>query len=360
MLWLEWMLSNEGPMHDCSPDQPFVLICDSHGSHLSLEFLRLAKARGVIVIWRPPHTSHVTQGEDVICFGMFKGMLRKATAKAIRLKEFLIAPYNDLRAWAGKTTAVGCSALANSDFVFCVRNAWTASFSPRQCMLAWQVTGLVPFTQHVWWELKAKEELRSNGRERVANGVTGMHAPMELTSHTWERIAGIRNEDGDVDVGELNEQIDGMRQSRHGGRHSTAYWNSFRGMEELLEDRERDELERIAAEQEREERQQERQGSALQTRQQAKVMVDELVQFVIADGGRWRFKHREGRTGAQLKRDHLDAVFIAVGKRPPPGRMEDNVESAQEIMKFDKQTLQFNAVMIWDESKAAWGFFLPQ
>ncbi len=72
-------------------------------------------------------------------------------------------------------------------------------------------------------------------------------------------------------------------------------------------------------------------------------MVDELVQFVMADRGLWRFKHsdREGRTRTQLRRDLLDSVFIDTGKSPAPGSMEDSVEPLQDITKFDRQTLQF-------------------
>ncbi len=103
-----------------------------------------------------------------------------------------------------------------------------------------------------------------------------MCTPVELTTHTW-----------DIDIPALNMQIDGMWQHRHGGgRNSSAYWNSFRGMEELLEDREQDELERNAADQEREGRQQEHQVTALQARQQSKAMDDKLVQMVMADEGR--------------------------------------------------------------------------
>ncbi len=146
----------------------------------------------------------------------------------------------------------------------------------------------VLFMQHVLWELKEKEELRRTGRERVANGVTGMCSPLELSAHTWERIAGIRNKDGNVYIPALNAQIQDMLWLHHGGgRKLLAPWNRFRGMEELLEDRESDELERSAADQEREGRQQEHQVTALQAQQQAKATVDELVQFVLADGGHW-------------------------------------------------------------------------
>ena len=69
---------------------------------------------------------------------------------------------------------------------------------------------------------------------------------------------------------------------------------------------------------------------------------------------------REGRTGAQLLKSHLVAVFTAVGKKVPDGRMEDLVEPAQEIVRFDKQTRTFPATMMWDERENIWKFLVPQ
>ncbi len=50
---------------------------------------------GVVLILWPPHTAHITQGEDVINFVNLKGAIRKQTAKALHQKFHKLAPYND-------------------------------------------------------------------------------------------------------------------------------------------------------------------------------------------------------------------------------------------------------------------------
>jgi transposase-like protein len=58
--------------HDISPTNEYIIICDGHGSHLTVEFLQYAREKGFVIILRPPHTSHISQGEDVIHFRKFK------------------------------------------------------------------------------------------------------------------------------------------------------------------------------------------------------------------------------------------------------------------------------------------------
>ena len=99
--WLQWLLSPAGPFGDASPDNKVVIICDGHGSHLSLEFLQLCRARGVILILRPPHTSHITQGEDVINFFNLKGALCKQTA-LVGAEVLDAYPYNNILAWGSR------------------------------------------------------------------------------------------------------------------------------------------------------------------------------------------------------------------------------------------------------------------
>lgn len=41
-----------------SKDNPSLLICDNHKSHLSIEVLDLAKDSGVTILTLPPHSSH--------------------------------------------------------------------------------------------------------------------------------------------------------------------------------------------------------------------------------------------------------------------------------------------------------------
>ena len=78
---------------------------------------------------------------------------------------------------------------------------------------------------------------------------------------------------------------------------------------------------------------------------------------VIDDGGRWRFKAREGKTGAKLTKDHLESVFICTGQKVPASRINDLLPLAQQACGWNAETLKVEVRLMWNEEKAAWGFF---
>ncbi len=75
------------------------------------------------------------------------------------------------------------------------------------------------------------------------------------------------------------------------------------------------------------------------------------------NGGRWRFKIREGRTGAKITKDHLEAVFIVAGHKVPETRMDDLLPLAQAAACWNSSTLAFEASILWNAEKNTWGFF---
>ena len=52
-----------------------MVICDGHGSHFTLEALKFCRANGIVLILRPPHTSHVLQCEDLLNFNLLKPLI---------------------------------------------------------------------------------------------------------------------------------------------------------------------------------------------------------------------------------------------------------------------------------------------
>ena len=66
---------------DLSPEHPAVLIMDGHGSHFTLDLLEYCRGIGLHVVLRPPHTTHVLQGEDVAHFGVFKPLYQQRKLK---------------------------------------------------------------------------------------------------------------------------------------------------------------------------------------------------------------------------------------------------------------------------------------
>ena len=126
---------------DLSPDAPAALILDGHGSRFTLEFLTYCRSIGIIVVLRPPHTTHVLQGEDVTHFRFFKSAYHQA--KMLRLSDKILR---------------GSCRLTSADLIAAAKIPWQEAFSQKRCLDAWASIGVSPFTQKVYWDLKAAEE----------------------------------------------------------------------------------------------------------------------------------------------------------------------------------------------------------
>lgn len=66
--WLEHFNKHAKP----SLADPVLLVCDNHGSHISLAMYDFCKEHHIHVVSLPPHTSHKTQPLDVSLFGPLK------------------------------------------------------------------------------------------------------------------------------------------------------------------------------------------------------------------------------------------------------------------------------------------------
>jgi len=134
-------------MPDLSPDNPGLLIMDGHGSHFTLELLTYCRSIGLHIILRPPHITHILQGEDVQHFAVFKP--KYSQAKLLRL---------------GSKVARGKYRLQVSDLLSIAREPWEEAFNLENSLKVWDKIGVAPFTRRVYWELV---EARSK-REEVA------------------------------------------------------------------------------------------------------------------------------------------------------------------------------------------------
>jgi hypothetical protein len=152
LMWLNRVLLPMFP--DVSPANPVLLICDGYGSHLYLNFLERASDLGVLVFLRPPHTSHVTQGEDVRQ-GHFHTFHKLERDAKMQLKGHLIAHPR-----RGENNKANCQ-LVRSDIMRITAKAWEEAFSHEVCIKSWQATGVFPiFNRKPYWEIKTKEEAR--------------------------------------------------------------------------------------------------------------------------------------------------------------------------------------------------------
>ena len=133
----------EPAIEDLSPSNPAVLIMDGHGSHFTLELLTYCRGIGLHILLRPPHTTHILQGEDVQHFAVFKPAYHQA--KLMQVHE------NALQ---------GTCRLKASDLLRCAKTPWEKAFNLDNCLKAWSKTGISPFNRSVYWDIKLKEDQR--------------------------------------------------------------------------------------------------------------------------------------------------------------------------------------------------------
>ena len=145
-------------------EDPMILICDGHGSHLTYSFLQKCHGEGetpiVYLVLRPPHTSHRLQCEDVINFAVYKPLVAKKRT-AVFMQRVL---------------AKNCPKSRNlnlRDTNEISADAWEKSFSEENNLKAWSVCGLIPFTRRPMWDLHEEEKA-------VAETMAGHDSNQEL------------------------------------------------------------------------------------------------------------------------------------------------------------------------------------
>ena len=141
-LGLRYLQNNVAPCFpDMSPDNPVVIICDGHGSHVTLEVVEYCRRVGFVLCLRPPHTSTISQGEDTTNFPFMKAEFRMQ-------KHRVLSSLLDV----GKLPK-----LRWSDLMACIKTPYMMSFSRERNLKAWSVIGVVPFTRKVYWDLVRAE-----------------------------------------------------------------------------------------------------------------------------------------------------------------------------------------------------------
>ena len=191
---------------DLSPENPAVLIMDGHGSHFTLDLLEYCRALGLHVVLRPPHTTHVLQGEDVEHFAVFKPLYQQ--------KKLLLM---------GERLFQGKSRLTAGDLLLCAKEAWERAFDLEHTLKAWAKIGISPFTRCVYWDLKAAEDKR-NAVAAKAN-----INPEKLTIEGMVSIffPGAAERQQQVNEGGGQQPADDRRKKRRSecNLHSTDLWH---------------------------------------------------------------------------------------------------------------------------------------
>lgn len=111
----------EPSMPGLAAEKPGLLIVDGHGSHFTLELLNYCHSINLHIILRPPHTTHILQGEDVVHFRDFKPAYHQAKMLHI-----------------GRKAARGTFRLTTADLLLCAKRPWEQAFDLRHCLSAWE------------------------------------------------------------------------------------------------------------------------------------------------------------------------------------------------------------------------------
>ncbi|KAK3284999.1 hypothetical protein CYMTET_7374 [Cymbomonas tetramitiformis] len=191
-LALQYFKNNIATMYpDMTPENPIAVICDGHGSHLSCQLLTFCREVGIIILLRPPHTTNISQGEDVVNFGKFKPLFR--TAKAHRLLEKL-------------NTGSKTLFLDMGDLMPCTAAAWEAAFSKKENTKAWAAIGVNPFTRCVYWELRRKEEA-AQARVKKVEGVNLEDEDVKHAKLLKEELVGVLRGMGETPASSARKEV---------------------------------------------------------------------------------------------------------------------------------------------------------
>lgn len=174
-IMIEWLEKCLCPMFpDLTPENPILLICDGYGCHLYLAFLKKARELGVRIILRPPHSSHVTQGEDVQGGHFHTFHVQERKDKMALKSKLLLAPRRNAH-------NMRSSQLLRSDIMAITKKAWEEAFAHGICVHAWQAIGIWPiFNRRPLWDMRKREvQHQTDDRERIAGAAEGM-APQDI------------------------------------------------------------------------------------------------------------------------------------------------------------------------------------
>jgi hypothetical protein len=293
MKWLNTILLPCFP--DLSKENPIVLICDGYGSHLAWDFIQACVKKGVHVILRPPHTSHVTQGEDVVG-GHFHTFHRLERVAKVNLSQALLA----------SSKKKSQRKLQRRHVMQITANAWQDAFSVSVCQHAWQHIGIYPqFDMRPYWEQKAKEV----SQEKLKASVTPMSAE-QRRQRREDLGAAAANIDPQELVVHLSSDSDSEGDGAVDGRRKR---KNLSGQYALLSPitagaalqlRTRLEAESAAQEQERQQRIQEKEAQKNAAHEALREAGSEIHDYLVRE---------ESRVSSLVKKDMI-ALLCFLGK----------------------------------------------
>ena len=131
-------------MMELAPNAKALLLMDGHGDHIRPNALHAMREAGVASILRPPHTSHLTQNEDLVNFKVLMPLFRE--------KKHAVLAHNAM--WDGSPK------LYDHDFQECIKGPYNAAFCMEKDQSGWARAGYHPFTMRPYWDLVKQENAK--------------------------------------------------------------------------------------------------------------------------------------------------------------------------------------------------------
>eukprot|EP00965_Chrysotila_dentata_P026915 893248-Pleurochrysis_carterae.AAC.1 len=158
-----------------SASTPLVVFCDGHGSHLTVDLVKFCRDNHVVVLLRVPHTSHLTQGENLRNFQAFKTEV--AMTKAERL---------------AKNVSMNVYKLRSCDFMSVVAPAWNAAFTPKIAPQAGATQAFTPSPAKclsTWLRVRLPRALGANNTAQAMTLTIAACRSLQSTRARWAATA---------------------------------------------------------------------------------------------------------------------------------------------------------------------------
>jgi len=127
--FIEWFRHFIGQVRP-SPDSPILLVLDNHETHLSIDFIDIAKTNGVVLVTIPPHKSHKLQPLDISVYGPFKKLYNR-----------------EIDSWLVSNPAKTVSIYELAELS---GRAWIKASMPANIISGFAAAGLFPFQPDKW------------------------------------------------------------------------------------------------------------------------------------------------------------------------------------------------------------------
>ena len=343
---------------DLSAKKPVIVFMDGCVTHLKYFIIEFCVENHIILVLRPPHTTHVIQPEDVHGFGVFKHHFTEAKMK--KMTELRLLKINAI---ANSTAYFGPTHLSKADLIDLMKDPWQIAFSNENVKLAWKKVGVSPFTRCVEKALKVKEEATAKSFSKVASNAA-MSKKMQCNISNFFNGGTSKTLSNDATATSNDE----MATSNSNGRKiskTAHFWNATHGAitaPAFVKGLEKEEKERLQLEVQQQKKRAKREQSlsekvAIWKKQGAIYWQKWKINFI---DGRRNGNWNNYKSWPDMKFETLKSVLahfdVYPGQRPPRkykygGKMDDLFREVLDMYKEKEKDIDDEVKVIKKEKK---------